>query len=124
MDRQRVKKLTAELQKVLDQFAKDNGLESATFKSTTFNDTEFSTKVTVKDKLSESEADDDFNNKAVMMGLPEGLRGKSFESNGKTFTITDINTRARKYPLEGVDTAGNTYKFPREVVSKLRVQSK
>lgn len=49
---------------------------------------------------------------------PEDL-GRTFEHNGKTFTIIGAKPRATKMPILANDQAGQGYKFPAETVKRL-----
>lgn len=53
-----------------------------------------------------------FERLAVMVGVKKDAFGKSFTKRGKKYTITSINTRARKFPIQAVNTLGDRYKFP------------
>ena len=44
--------------------------------------------------------------------LPSDGLGKSFMSQGKKFTITGLNTKAPKYPVQASCSDGRSYKFP------------
>ena len=46
-------------------------------------------------------------------GLKPELLGQEFESQGHTFIVTGMNTRARKFPIQGVRKLdGARFKFP------------
>ncbi len=53
-----------------------------------------------------------FERNAWSVGVKKEAFGKKFTSNRKQFTITGINTRAKKYPIQGVTANGKRYKFP------------
>lgn len=61
----------------------------------------------------------DFQNMAPLFGLEPDDLGKEFTRAGKTFRITGLKPRSRKYPVlaENVKT-GKTYKFPAETVKE------
>lgn len=54
----------------------------------------------------------DFRSQAFLYGLQAEDLGRTFTSNGKTFTITGLNRKAKKYPIIADDVDGNSYKFP------------
>lgn len=53
-----------------------------------------------------------FESKCWMFGVPKTSFGKTFKSGRKTYTITGINSRAHKYPIQATDKQGRRYKFP------------
>jgi hypothetical protein len=53
-----------------------------------------------------------FESKCWMFDVPKSSFGKTFKSGRKTYTITGLNTRAHKYPIQATDSRGNRYKFP------------
>ncbi len=53
-----------------------------------------------------------FERQAFLFDIAKDAFGKTFKSNGRTFTITGINSRAKKYPVNAVAANGDTYKFP------------
>lgn len=53
-----------------------------------------------------------FNDNRWRVGLARDAFGKTFRSNGRTFTIVGVNTRAKKYPVKATDPNGGMYKFP------------
>tara|TARA_R110002096_G_C14661938_1_gene728410 strand:- start:20779 stop:21171 length:393 start_codon:yes stop_codon:yes gene_type:complete len=53
--------------------------------------------------------------RAELMGLPTDGIGKKFSWNGCEYTVTGLNTKARKYPV-CASLQGKTYRFPVSVV--------
>ena len=53
---------------------------------------------------------------ATSYGLEESWLGKTFKSNGKSFKIIGLNTRASKMPIQAVTSNGTGYKFTPESV--------
>jgi len=53
-----------------------------------------------------------FERNAMFVGVKKDAFGQKFTSNRKQFTITGINTRAKKYPIQGETANGRRYKFP------------
>lgn len=112
MDRAKAKAMATDLQKVLDKFAEEQGLESITFNNIRFDSTGFKTTITVNEKLSLDDKEEMFDSKAMLMGLPKGLGNKIFNYNGSSYKIKDINTKAKKYPVIAMDlSTNNLYKF-------------
>ena len=58
----------------------------------------------------------DFQRNAHLYGLKSEMLGQTFVCNGKTFTITGLNTRARKMPIQANDENGSGYKFTADQV--------
>jgi hypothetical protein len=52
-----------------------------------------------------------FETKAFLIGVKKTAFGKTFTSNGRKFTITGLNTRAKKYPIQASTVGGKRYKF-------------
>src|SRR5579863_991026 len=59
---------------------------------------------------------DEFKRYASGYGLSAADLGAQFQSGGQTFTITGLNTKARKMPIQGVDQAGRRMKFAAALV--------
>lgn len=53
-----------------------------------------------------------FEAKAFLVGVDKTAFGKTFTSNGRKFTITGLNTRAKKYPIQAETAQGKRFKFP------------
>ena len=53
-----------------------------------------------------------FEKNAWRVGVKKDAFGQKFTSGRKHFTITGINTRAKKYPINAVTASGKRYKFP------------
>ena len=119
MDKAKVEYLTEELRVVLKEFAKKHNLEEVDFGNVQYDDTGFKTSLKAKVKLSYHEKSKELDKKAMRMGLPKGIYGKVVYANGREFKVIDINTRARKYPVIGVDNEGNRYKFPDKVLDRV-----
>jgi len=110
-NRSKVKQLRNEIATALASVEKKHGV-SFDLGRITFTDTDFRGKLTCKS------ADPDagrkiFERDAVRVGVKKEAYGKTFTtSSGRTFRITGINTRAKKYPVnaETVNTK-EAYKF-------------
>ena len=74
-----------------------------------YDSASFSFKVNFTVKT-ESGAPAGFARKATALGLPADCYGQEFTANGKTYTITGINPRRRKYPVSATHD-GRSYKF-------------
>lgn len=60
-----------------------------------------------------------FKRLATLYGLKADDLGREFTSRGKTFKVTGLKTRAKKYPVLATDSEGKTYKFPAARVASL-----
>lgn len=105
-----VQQLRKDLQAVLDKHAKDQGLESIKMGNISFEDHQFTTTLTVEQKIDEQAKSELMDKKAMRVGLPLGLYGKTVKDGSKEFVIVDINTRAPKYPLIIEDQNGRRMK--------------
>ena len=87
-------------------------LGNASF-STFSNSISFKLNATVLDKDGkfENPQEEDFKRSAIMFGLKPDDLGKTFEANGKMFTICGLSPRAKKYPILAKSLDGKTYKF-------------
>ena len=67
-----------------------------------FSGTSFTTKVSadVKPTNGKSLGETKFNANCVLYGLKKSDFGKTFTEGRKTYTITGINTRSKRYPIE------------------------
>jgi len=61
----------------------------------------------------------DFKRYAHVYGLRPEWMGGEFKQQGKTFVITGLNTRARKFRVQATSTDGVRYKFPQELIKRL-----
>jgi len=61
----------------------------------------------------------DFARNAPLCGLEAGHFGMDFVSDGKTYRISGINLRAKKFPVRCEGPNGRTYKFPSALVCSL-----
>lgn len=52
-----------------------------------------------------------FNQNRWRIGIAKDAFGKTFTFQGETFTVSGINTRAKKYPVKANDRNGRRFKF-------------
>ena len=118
--RAKVKTIRTEIDKALAAVAAKHGVEFS-LGTIRFSDTDL--RGTLKCVSADKDAGRKmFERDAFRVGVKKDAYGKTFTSNGKTFRITGINTRAKKYPIcaETVNR-GDKYKFPvRSLPSNLR----
>jgi len=121
MDRQTSKAIAAEaveaLMAVADKYGCAVERGSASF-DTTSTKIQFAFSEIGEDGIAMTREAETFKQAAYMYGLkPEDL-GKKFTSNGHTYTITGLNTRARKMPIQATREDGATYKFTADQVMR------
>ncbi len=115
MDRPTVRTISDEAEKALQAVAKKFGLELKR-KSGRFSSTSLTTKFEFSIK-GQSPQVTEFKKFASLVGLKETDFGKTFTSQGDTFTISGLNLRAKMYPVLAVSSRnGKTYKFNRNDV--------
>ena len=121
MNSQEVRRIRMDLQKVLDQFAKDNGLKSVGIGTCRYDSIGFTTKLTVVGDVSEDTLSVDFDKKASMFGLPNGYYGRTLFYGNKKYKVVDVNTRARTLPVIVEDDGGKRYKLSVQQVQMLAI---
>lgn len=115
MNKASVRRLDAELREVILKFAEDRGLK-ATVGGGKFDPTvgEFKPKVVLKLEGADRRA---FEREAGWYGLEPEDFGKKFDSRGRTFRVTGINSRAQRFPIVGVEVrTGKSFKFSEDAV--------
>src|SRR5699024_3553843 len=121
MNKQEVSRIRMELSKVLEQFAKDNGLKSVDIGTCRYDSIGFTTKLTVVGDVSEDTVLVDFDKKASMFGLPKGYYGRTLFDGNKKYKVVDVNTRARTLPIIAEDEDGKRYKLRVQQVQMLAI---
>lgn len=108
-----LKTLRVDITAALDEVAKKHGIDLS-IGNISFSANEFTTKLTAKGSDNKTEnAEMDFQRGAIRIGIKSEAYGKHFTLGGDTFKLVGINTRAKKYPLLGINGAnGKTYKLP------------
>lgn len=107
--------IRADIESALATVEKQHGV-SFKFGRLTFTDNEFGGKLqcfSASDSKGNAVNIDkqNFESKAWMVGVDKSAFGKTFRSNGRKFTITGLNTRAKKYPIQASTVGGKRYKF-------------
>lgn len=121
MDRATTKKLAQSAEKALQAVADEYGL-AVKYKSGNYSDATAALRFEFSEigdggvvKTREAE---NFSKLAHLYGLkPEDL-GATFKIGTKSYTITGLNGRARKMPIQATRSDGRTYKFPDAVVAR------
>ena len=97
-----------DLEKALAEVSKKHniGLEIGNI---SFENSKFTTKLTATIGDGSEYERSNFERKSFIYDMPKGWYGKTFTSNGQTFEITGINTRASKSPINfrDIKTQGN-----------------
>lgn len=60
-----------------------------------------------------------FERDAYAVAVSPDLFGKTFEHQGKKFTVSGLNLRAPKYPLQARDEQGRTFKFSNTILERV-----
>lgn len=122
MDRQICKAIAAAAEMALADVAKGFGLHvkrgTANFDSTSAKIQMVFSEISEDGTVMTREAEA-FKDNADMYGLrPEDL-GEKFDHKGHTFTITGLNARARKMPIQVTREDGRTFKFAALTVKRI-----
>ena len=75
----------------------------------------------VVDGTAHTKAELDFKRVAHLYGLSPDDFGFTFEYRGSTYTVSGINTRANRYPVQACTSDGTRYKFPASVIKDAKV---
>ena len=118
-----VRQILAECDEALKAVADRHGMKVVR-KSCRYSDTElpvaFKLVGTVTDD-SGTEVDPEakaFTDMAKLFGLKPEYLGRSFMSRGRSFTVTGLKPRNRKYPVMAKTADGRGFKFPADVVER------
>lgn len=110
IDKELVKTLRDELQLAVTKVCARYGMNAEQQKSITYSEDSFNIRFTI----SNGEVDikrKDFVKNCFTYGLSPKHYGETFKQEGKIYTITGINTRARKYPVETTTNEGKSVRF-------------
>lgn len=114
MDKQKAQQMRVFLEVALTGFEEHFGV-AVKIGSIRYTDTNASMRLEVSEVSENGEVQsrevEDFKRFADAYGLSPEWLGEKFTVRGKTFTITGLNTRAKKYKIRAKDEAGNPYKF-------------
>ena len=103
--------LRSELDAAINTVLAKHGL-SANFGRFSFDDSTFTTKLTVNCGSNDDAALREFKKYAFRFDLTGDEFGKSFTHSQDTYTIVGLKPKSRKYPILAKNKAGKTYKFP------------
>jgi hypothetical protein len=120
-DRTNLKAFRADINAALEAVFAKHGV-TGNIGNISYDADEFRTKLTVntvKTAAEEAEAErSEFELYAFRFGLTGKEFGKTFTHGGKSYEITGIKPRCRKYPILGTNTRGKTFKFPVDAAKK------
>lgn len=115
VDRATCQKIGAEIEAAIDPILARHGFERG---KTTRNYGEyFGMRFQATPIGAEKPQESDWKHFASLFGLPEDALGKTIQMGGRTFTITGLNTRARRMPVMLADESGKSFKAPAESVA-------
>lgn len=116
MDKTTVQSMRAYLETMLTDFEEHFGVQASIGRiSYTNNNCKMSLSVAEvkEDGTVATKEVETFKRFATNYGLSPELLGREFECGGHTFVVTGMNTRARKFPIQGVRKSdGARFKFP------------
>jgi len=84
---------------------------SANLGNIRYSDNDFKCQLTISMGSVEDAGQREWDKYAPLFGLDKEDFGTLFVNNGKTFEVTGIAPRSRKYPVLVVDDSGKQYKF-------------
>lgn len=114
LDRAKVKAIHADMKEAMKAVAEKHGVLINTFGKVTYDTDMMNAKFKVttlgENGQVRNEAEEDFKEYASVYDLKPSDLGKRFTFQGKPYTISGLNTRAKKFPIEAKGRNG-TYKF-------------
>lgn len=116
-NKQNLPQLRIDLNNALKAVAELHGIDLS-LGNMSFTDTETTVKLTARVKSNIS-LNTLVNWRLKNLGLPEDLMGKSFVFKNKTYTVTSLNTKPVKYPVEAKTLEGRTVCFATEFIKTL-----
>lgn len=118
-----------EIRKAVSEALNNIGMEGVRFEvggNIRYSHTEAKMKILVTPTTVDGEEFDkereEFNRCALALGLSPEDYGRTFDMQGKSFTICGVKPRARKYPLLAKDSSGDIYKFPMSLINQVLCQ--
>lgn len=118
MERSKVKQFNQDVLKAVEKVYKSYGMQY-NGSSTKYSDVslELKLKFLINGENGESGDERLFKQYAFLYGVKDNDYGKTFTQGGRTFKLTGINPRAKKYPFVGQDVkTGSSYKFTRSAI--------
>ena len=123
MTKQKLQALRNDIVAALDAVAKKHNV-TITGGNGTYCDDSATLKLDIADVIdgeAQTKAELDFKRVAHIYGLSADDFGFTFEYRGSTYTVSGINTRANRYPVQACTADGTRYKFPASVIKNAKV---
>ena len=105
----KINSVQAKIKAAIAQIAREENVDIA-FGTCRYDSAKYSTTMTVKTKVITERVITVNDNTSKMLGFDGNVIGRVTRVNGKTFTITDIKTRNRTYPIIA-ECEGKSYKL-------------
>ena len=123
-NRQNLREIRESLQAKLNELSEEYGAE---FKAgnISYTSESFTCKleaIIVPDGMSKDQME--FNKYCSLFELTESDYGKTFTSNGETFTLIGLKPNRPKFPIIGMSRDGRRYKFTASALNKIKSVNK
>jgi restriction endonuclease S subunit len=105
----KINSVQAKIKAAIAQIAREENVDIS-FGSCRYDSAKYNTTMTVKTKVITERVITVNDNTSKMLGFDGNVIGRFTVVNGKTFTITDIKTRNRTYPIIA-EFEGKSYKL-------------
>jgi hypothetical protein len=105
----KINSVQAKIKAAIAQIAREENVDIS-FGSCRYDSAKYNTTMTVKTKVITERVVTVNENISKMLGFDGNVIGRVTRVNGKTFTITDIKTRNRTYPIIA-ECEGKSYKL-------------
>ena len=117
-NRNNLKELRSDIDNALNAVLAKHGL-SGGIGNIRFSSDDFRAQLTVATGSTDDAAEREFKKYAFKFGLSDDKFGTTFTRNGKKFTVSGINPKAKRggYPVLAKNAKGTTFKFPASVVA-------
>jgi uncharacterized Zn finger protein len=105
----KINSVQAKIKAAIAQIAREENVDIS-FGSCRYDSAKYNTTMTVKTKVITDSVASVNDRTSRMLGFDSNVIGRVMTVNGKTFTITDIKTRNRTYPIIA-EFEGKSYKL-------------
>jgi uncharacterized Zn finger protein len=105
----KINSVQAKIKAAIAQIAREENVDIS-FGSCRYDSAKYNTTMTVKTKVITDSVVSVNDRTSKMLGFDSNVIGRVMTVNGKTFTITDIKTRNRTYPIIA-EFEGKSYKL-------------
>ena len=110
LDRSKLREIAADMQKALELVLKRHGVE-VEIGGARFTDVEATYKVRIFSGSKDNAKQVEWNKYCVLFGMRPEDFGKTFTSNGETYTIDGLNLKAKRMPILATRSDGSGFKF-------------